>query len=133
MIKAVMSTFCMLIICFGLFALPECFAFFRSTSSKLQLLIHHKTSGSYTSNARFMSTSSESKALTIRTAENDDIGKVATFLSNYIFEGEIGMMQRREIARLEKEDLDARYSERMGRRTLPSALLLCEDGKQLVG
>ncbi len=80
-----------------------------------------------------MSTAIDSKVYTIRLAENSDIDRVATFLSNYFFEGDIPMMQRREIARAEREDLDRRYSERLGKRTLPSALLLCEEGKQLVG
>jgi hypothetical protein len=71
--------------------------------------------------------------ISIRTAENNDIAKIASFLSDNMFDVNIPTAQKRELTRLETADLDDRYSERVGRRTLPSTLLLCEEGKDLVG
>lgn len=72
-------------------------------------------------------------SFTIRTAENSDIDKIANLLASHMFDEEIAGGQRRELARLGRADLDARYSERMGRRALPSILLVCEEGNDIIG
>lgn len=69
----------------------------------------------------------------IRTAENSDIEKVAAFLANNMYEKDIPFAQKRELSRLAYEDLDERYSERIGRRELPSILLVCEEGRDIIG
>lgn len=76
---------------------------------------------------------SAQSSITIRTAENSDIDKIANLLASHMFDEEIAGGQRRELARLGRADLDARYSERMGRRALPSILLVCEEGNDIIG
>lgn len=73
------------------------------------------------------------EAASLRVAENADFDKIASLLSSNMYETEIPMMQKRELTRLAKADLDERYSERLGRRTLPSVLLVCEEGKDIIG
>eukprot|EP01031_Cornospumella_fuschlensis_P032566 gene32566-39377_t len=62
----------------------------------------------------------------IREAENSDIPNVASFLANTMYSGTVPVGQRKELTRLEQQDLVERYSEKLGRRVFPSVLLLLE-------
>lgn len=70
---------------------------------------------------------------TIRPAENADFDKIANLLANNMYDVDIAQMQKRELTRIAKNDLDERYSERLGKRTFPSALIVSEVGDEIVG
>eukprot|EP01031_Cornospumella_fuschlensis_P034798 gene34798-42139_t len=69
----------------------------------------------------------------IREAENSDIPNVASFLANTMYSGTVPVGQRKELTRLEQQDLVERYSEKLGKRVFPSVLLLLEVNNKLAG
>lgn len=83
----------------------------------------------------YATTSSIDTSIVIRIAENKDFQKIASFLAENMYSGSIPIGQRKELARLEFNDLSDKYSELMGRRQLPAVLLVGEETatKQLVG
>ena len=66
-------------------------------------------------------------------ATQKDIPQVAGLLANSMYNIDMPKGQRKELARLELQDLQDRYGEKLGRRTLPSALLVLEEESDLIG
>lgn len=79
------------------------------------------------------SPSSKTPSLNIEPATNADFDKIATFLAYYLYPDDVPTSQRRELARLQLNDINKRYAERIGTRKFPSVLLKATINGELAG
>lgn len=84
-------------------------------------------------NTLYDSSSRNIPSLKIEPASNADFDKIATFLAYYLYTNDIPPAQRRELARLQLNDINKRYAERIGTRQFPAVLLKGTVNGELVG
>lgn len=87
----------------------------HSPSSSGMMRLHATTSSGSVGTAN-------DAVIDIRTVTNSELELAAEFLTYYMYPSSIPTGQRKELQRLEKQDLDQRYSERLGKKKFPSAM-----------
>jgi len=79
------------------------------------------------------STSRASDLYNILTAKENEIPKVADFLSTIMFGDDLSESQRRELSRLELKDLSYRYGQLVGPRKYKSVLVVAKSETEIIG
>jgi len=79
------------------------------------------------------SAGSRASKITIRQGVDADIPYVAKFLSYSMYDSEMPAGQRKELIRLEQNDLMERYGSLVGRRKYTSVLFICEEDEEIIG
>lgn len=71
--------------------------------------------------------------VTVSSAYNEDIPRVANFLGQFWYSMDLTKSQRSEFIRLEKNDLITRYGEQVGQRKYPAVLLMAKEDEEILG